>query len=105
MLYCELCNSEKDLLLGSRTLFSEYNLICSHCLEKLINEECKPSPLKIADEALKVLNVSDDDIYGFTVEGCHVVVEYFNKQRKIESQILVTCNDEIEAVDVLCCLI
>ena len=45
MLYCELCNSEKDLILGCHTLFSEYNLICSHCLEKLMNEECKPSPL------------------------------------------------------------
>lgn len=105
MLHCELCNSEKDLILGCRTLFSEYNLICSHCLGKLMNEECKPSPLKIADEALKVLNVSDNDIYGFTVKGCYVVVEYFNKQRKIESQILVTCDDEIEAVDVLCGLI
>lgn len=104
MLKCECCGTTKNVVLGQNTIFSEYNLICEECLSKLYAQEIEPTCLEWAQQRLEALNLADEDIYGFTVEGDSVVVEYF-KNKRLEKYVLVVCEDNDEAIHVLCELV
>ena len=91
MLKCECCGTTKNVVLGQNTIFSEYNLICEDCLGKLYAQEIEPTCLEWAQQRLEALNLADEDIYGFTVEGDSVVVEYFKKEfNKVGAKVIAT---------------
>lgn len=103
MCKCDICDSVKNLVFGQNTLFDEYNFICEECLQRLSFHEFEPSCEEVALYELNALNLSDDQIYGFTVEGDDVVVEWFNKGT-LTKTVLVKCDSNDEAIDVLCAI-
>ena len=100
MLSCECCGTTKNLTVGQGTLFDEYNVICQDCLTRAYEQEFT-NPVEIALNKLNGLDISEDDIYGFYVEGCEVKMDYFNSKRHLVAVTLVNCCDENEAMDVL----
>ena len=101
MLSCECCGTTENLTVGQGTLFDEYNVICQDCLTHAYEQEFT-NPVEIALNKLNGLDISEDDIYGFYVEGCKVRMDYFNSKRHLTAVTLVNCCDENEAMDVLC---
>ena len=101
MLKCELCGGTHNVVLGENTLFSEYAVICEDCLNRAMTQEFAPSPLEVAKNKLEGMALNDEMIYGFTVEETAVIVEWFDGGKVVKT-ILVECDDNDEAIDVLC---
>lgn len=101
MLKCELCGNAHNVVLGENTLFSEYAVICEDCLNRAMAQEFAPSPLEVAQNKLEEMALSDEMIYGFTVEETAVIIEWFDGGKVVKT-VLADCNDNEEAIDVLC---
>jgi len=101
MLKCELCGGTHNVVLGENTLFSEYAVICEDCLNRAMAQEFAPTPSEVAQNKLEEMALSDEMIYGFTVEETVVIVEWFDGGKVVKT-ILVECYDNDEAIDVLC---
>ena len=101
MLRCECCGSSDDIVLGQNTLFSEYVTICGKCLEKLSAYENEPTAIEKAWNKLDTLEINEDDILGFYVEGDTVMIDYL-KNGLITKMIIVECDSNDEAIEVLC---
>ena len=98
---CSICGSSHNVVLGENTLFNEFGFICEDCLSRAMTEEFAPSPLEIAQNKLDEMGLSEDNIHAFTVEDTAVIVEWLNAGQ-IEKTILVDCDSNDEAIDVLC---
>lgn len=101
MLKCECCGSSEDIILGHNTLFSEYVTICGKCLEKLSKYESEPTALEKALNKLDTLEINEYDILGYYVEGNAVMLDYL-KNGLITKMIIVECDSNDEAIEVLC---
>ena len=101
MLRCECCGSSENIVLGHNTLFSEYAAICGKCLEKLSAYESEPTALKKAWNKLDTLEINEDDMLGYYVEGNAVMLDYL-KDGFITKMIIVECDSRDEAIEVLC---
>ena len=86
MLKCELCGNAHNVVLGENTLFSEYTTICEDCLNRAMTQEFAPSPLEVAQNKLEEMALSD---------------EWFNGGKVVKT-VLADCDDNEEAIDVLC---
>ena len=102
MLKCELCGGTHNVILGENTLFSEYAVICEDCLNRAMAQEFAPTPSEVAQNKLEEMALSDEMIYGFTVEDTQVIVEWWYDEKDICKTILVDCDSNDEAIDVLC---
>ena len=96
---CDCCGSKENLVLGTQTLYDEFQYICQSCLDNLSNYE-NSNPLDVIQYELEKDNITDDIIYGFYTEKNHVVVRYFHNQ-KLTDKILYTCMNEDDAIDLL----
>ena len=101
MLRCECCGSNENIVLGHNTLFSEYAAICGKCLEKLSAYESEPTALEKAWNKLDALEINEDDMLGYYVEGNAVMMDYL-KDGFITKMIIVECDSNGEAIEVLC---
>ena len=101
MLRCECCGSSENIVLGHNTLFSEYAAICGKCLEKLSEYESEPTALEKAWNKLDTLEINEDDMLGYYVEGNAVMMDYL-KDGFITKMIIVECDSRDEAIEVLC---
>ena len=101
MLTCECRGATKNLTIGQGTVFYEYNVLCEDCLKRAHEQEFT-KPIDVALSKLNELNINEEDIYGFSVDGSKVVVQYFNSERQLITTTLISCNDENEAIDILC---
>lgn len=101
MLRCECCGSSENIVLGHNTLFSEYAAICGKCLEKLSKYESEPTALEKAWNKLDALEINEDDMLGYYVEGNAVMMDYL-KDGFITKMIIVECDSNGEAIEVLC---
>ena len=101
MLRCECCGSSENIVLGHNTLFSEYTCICGKCLGKLSAYESEPTAIEKAWNKLDTLEINEDDMLGFYVEGDTVMIDYL-KNGFITKMIIVECDSNDEAIGVLC---
>lgn len=101
MLRCEGCGSSENIVLGHNTLFSEYVAICGKCLEKLSEYESEPTTLEKAWNKLDTLEINEENVLGYYVEGNTVMMDYL-KEGFITKMIIVECDSKDEAIEVLC---
>ncbi len=101
MLRCECCGSSENIVLGHNTLFGEYVAICGKCLEKLSEYESEPTALEKAWNKLDTIDINEYDILGYFVEGKTVMMDYL-KDGFITKMIIVECDSNDEAIDILC---
>ena len=101
MLRCECCGSSENIVLGHNTLFSEYAVICGKCLEKLSEYESEPTALEKAWNKLDTLEINEENVLGYYVEGNAVMLDYL-KDGFITKMIIVECDSDGEAIEVLC---
>ena len=98
---CSICGSSHNVVLGENTLFNEFGFICEDCLNRAMAQEFAPTPSEVAQNKLEEMALSDEMIYGFTVEETVVIVEWFDGGKVVKT-ILIECDDNDEAIDVLC---
>lgn len=103
MCKCEICGNGENLVLGQNTLFDEFDFICEDCLSEMDANEFGLSYEEIAENNFKMLNLSEDDEYRITVEDNSVVVILYTGYGKIKT-VLVECDSNDEAIDVLCAI-
>lgn len=101
MLRCECCGSSENIVLGHNTLFGEYVAICGKCLEKLSEYESEPTALEKAWNKLDTLEINEENVLGYYVEGNAVMLDYL-KDGFITKMIIVECDSNGEAIEVLC---
>ena len=101
MLRCECCGSSENIVLGQNTLFSEYTCICGKCLEKLSAYESETTALEKAWNKLDRLDINEENVLGYYVEGNAVMMDYL-KDGLIKKMIIVECDSNDEAIEVLC---
>ena len=101
MLRCECCGSSENIVLGHNTLFSEYVTICGKCLGKLSAYESEPTALEKAWNKLDILEINEENVLGYYVEGNAVMMDYL-KDGLITKMIIVECDSNDEAIEVLC---
>ena len=101
MLRCECCGSSDDIVLGHNTLFSEYAVICGKCLGKLSAYESETTALEKAWNKLDTLEINEENVLGYYVEGEVVMLDYL-KNGLITKMIIVECDSNDEAIEVLC---
>ena len=101
MLRCECCGSSENIVLGQNTLFSEYVTICGKCVEKLSKYESEPTAFGKAWNKLDTLEINEENVLGYYVEGNAVMLDYL-KDGLITKMIIVDCDSNDEAIEVLC---
>ena len=97
---CDCCGSKENLVLGSQTLYDEFQYICKSCLDNIHAYE-NSNPLDVIQYELEKDNITDDVIYGFGTEKNDVIVKYFDSNRNLVNKVLYTCIDEDDAIDLL----
>ena len=80
MLRCECCGSSGNIVLGHNTLFSEYVTICGKCLEKLSAYESEPTALEKAWNKLDTLEINEENVLGYYLEGNTVMLDYLKNE-------------------------
>ena len=101
MLRCECCGSSENIVLGHNTLFSEYVTICGKCLGKLSKYESEQTALGKAWNKPDALDINEENVLVYYVEGNTVMIDYL-KNGLITKMIIVECDSNDEAIEVLC---